>query len=356
MIAGFISLATLWWGCGAKSDGIHPQKGTVTEAVYASGVVQAFDQYDVRPKVSAAVKSILVKEGDTVQAGQVLMVLDQTLASASASGSALTAVFNRQQNNQDRLNEALASVEIAQEKWKTDSLMLARQERLWSKGIGSKLEMENRGLAAINSRNNLLATQSRLQQLQRQLEFADRQSSNAVLISNIQQADYSVKSEITGKVYRVFSKPGELVSPGSTVAVVGAKDQFYLELQVDEYDISQVHQGQTVYVTMDSHKGQVFTAHITNIHPLMNQRSKSFTVEALFDQSPAVLYPNLSAEANILLSKKENVITIPRNYLINDTYVKLADGELRQIGVGLRDYQRVEVTSGLSENEQIVLP
>ena len=344
------------YGCGAREEGIHPLVGTVTEAVYASGVVRAFDQYAVHPKVTATVKSILVKEGDSIRAGQVLLELDQSLAAAGTSNALLAADFNRKNNNRDKIEEALANVRSAEEKWKTDSTLFERQKRLWSKGIGSKVELENRSLLASNSKNNLVAAHARLDQLQKQLQCADQQSSTSALISGIQQADYNIKSELDGVVYRIFPKQGELVGPATAVAVVGSKGQFYLELQVDEYDIARLQRGQTVFVTMDSYKGQVFMAHLTAIHPFMNERSKSFTVEALFDRSPEVLYPNLTVEANILLSKKENVITIPRSYLINEKFVKLAGGELREIEVGLRDYERVEVTSGLSDTDRIIQP
>ena len=76
---------------------------------------------------------------------------------------------------------------------------------------------------------------------------------------------------------------------------------------------------------MDSYKGQVFEAVIEKIDPLMNERSRSFTVEARFTTRPPSLYPNLTAEANIIIRTKENAITIPRAYLLNDSTVVLAD-------------------------------
>jgi hypothetical protein len=88
----------------------------------------------------------------------------------------------------------------------------------------------------------------------------------------------------------------------------------------------------------------------------MNDRTRSVTIEAAFTRQPPLLLPNLTAEANILISQKEKALTIPRSYLIDETFVLLKDGEKRKIATGLKDYQRVEVVSGLSMDDIIKKP
>jgi multidrug efflux pump subunit AcrA (membrane-fusion protein) len=107
---------------------------------------------------------------------------------------------------------------------------------------------------------------------------------------------------------------------------------------------------------MDSYKGQAFEGTITKIDPIMNDRTRSVTIEALFTEQPPLLLPNLTAEANILISEKEKALTIPRNYLVDETFVLLKNGEKRKVTTGLKDYQRVEVINGLSANEIIKKP
>jgi HlyD family secretion protein len=140
------------------------------------------------------------------------------------------------------------------------------------------------------------------------------------------------------------------------VAIIGDANSFYLELQVDEYDIANIRVGQKVAVNMDSYKGQVFDAIVDKIDPIMNERSKSFTVEASFIQQPPALYPNLTTEANIIIRTKEKALTIPRNYLVDEQYVLTKKKEKRKITTGLKDYQKVEVLSGLSKDEIILKP
>ena len=88
----------------------------------------------------------------------------------------------------------------------------------------------------------------------------------------------------------------------------------------------------------------------------MNKKTKTFLVEAEFVVQPEVLYPNITFEANIILNVKSNVILIPRNYLVKDSIVYDKNGEKIIVKTGLKDYRKVEITSGLSENDAITLP
>ncbi len=107
---------------------------------------------------------------------------------------------------------------------------------------------------------------------------------------------------------------------------------------------------------MDSYKEQVFEAQVSFIYPMMNERTRTFKVEAVFSKKPEVLYPNLTLEANIVINEKKNVLTIPTSYLLNDSSVMLPDGTLKQVKIGLKDYTLSEVVSGLDKNTKIRMP
>ena len=78
--------------------------------------------------------------------------------------------------------------------------------------------------------------------------------------------------------------------------------------------------------------------------------------EADFVKKPGILYPNLSVEANIVLAKKENIITLPRKYIVNGKYVLLKDGSKREIKIGLEDYVLAEIVEGLDITTEVILP
>lgn len=93
-------------------------------------------------------------------------------------------------------------------------------------------------------------------------------------------------------------------------------------MQVDEYDIARIQTGQKIVLNLDSYKGLVFEAVVTKINPIMNERLRSFTVEAGLITKPSALYPNLTTEANIIIQTKERALLIHRNYLIDESFVR----------------------------------
>jgi hypothetical protein len=88
----------------------------------------------------------------------------------------------------------------------------------------------------------------------------------------------------------------------------------------------------------------------------MNERNKTFLIEAKMIKAPEKLYPNVTFEANIILQTKNNVLILPRNYLKNDSIVTLVDGSKRVVKLGLTDFQKVEIISGLSAQEHVIKP
>ena len=107
---------------------------------------------------------------------------------------------------------------------------------------------------------------------------------------------------------------------------------------------------------MDSYKGKVFEATVSKIDPLMDEHSRSFTVEAEFTKQPPALYPFLTVEANIIIQTKEKALLIPRNYLIKDSLVMIGKDKTKAVVTGLKDYQQVEIIKGLTADDVIYQP
>lgn len=335
---------------------IQPIVQDITESVYASGLIKSKNQYQVFATVPGIIAENLVTEGDTVRKGDVIMKLVNDKSQLSAENAQLAARYSSEASNADRLNELQVNIDLARDKMVQDSILFQRQANLWKQEIGTRNELEQRELAWKNSKTAYEAALLRYKNLRRDIDFAARQSRKNLQISNAVNDDYLVKASQNGRVYNILKEPGESVNPQTPVAVIGATDEFILELQVDEYDIAKVKPGQKVFVSMDVYKGRVFEAIITRILPIMNERSRSFQVEAIFNTLPPQLYPNLTVEANILISTKKDAITIPRNYLLPDTTVILENGEQRKVVTGLKDYQRVEITQGIGKNDIIKMP
>lgn len=342
--------------CTGKQKTTQPTVEAISESVYASGVVKSQNQYQVFPVVSGVIQQVLVTEGDVVEKGEALMKLDNETARLNTENARIAADYARVSANAEKLNELKQTIALAQSKMENDSLLLARQRNLWTNRIGTRVDLEQRELNYENSVTAYNSAILRYNDLKKQLDFAARQSQKTLQISQTVAEDYTIKSETNGRVYSVLKEEGELVSPQTPVAVVGDADNFILELQVDEYDIARVKLGQKVLLNLDSYKGQVFEGKVYKINPAMNERTRSFTVEANFVTTPPVLYPNLTTEANIIIQTKKETLTIPRDYLVDGGFVITEENERVAVKTGLKDYQKVEILDGLEKDAVLIKP
>ena len=346
----------LFLSCKQKVETTSPVVQTITESVYASGKVKSKFQYEAFSPVAGIIRRVHVAEGDLVHKGDPLISLVNETSQLNREAASLSVQYSTVQANREKLQEATANINLAKEKLQTDSLLFERQQRLWNNGIGSRNNLEQRQLAYQNAATSYQTAKLRYRQLQDQLTFTEKQARKNLEISSTIAGDYVIRAKQDGRVYSLPKEVGEVVSPQVPVAVVGSADAFFLELQVDEYDIAKIRPGQKVLIGMDSYKGQAFEAVVTRIEPIMNERSRSVKIEAEFTKTPPALYPNLSVEANVLINTKFNALTIPRNYLVDESFVLLQNGEKRKITVGLKDYQRAEVLGGLGKNDIIKKP
>lgn len=340
--------------CGKKQESIHPITEKITASVYASGTVKSQSQYEVYSKVNGIIEKILVSEGAEVKKGQPIIALSNKAQALSLENAKLLANYSSKESNQEKLNQAQNELEVAKLKMDNDASLLERQKKLWANEIGTKNDIDQREIAYKNSTAQYNASKLKLNDLQKQIEFQAKQTNKTAAITSSTLNDFIIKSEQDGKIFSINKLVGEMVSSQMPVAVIGDAKHFYVELQVDEYDIAKLKQGQKVMVSMDSYKGKVFEAVINKIYPIMNAKSKSFKVDADFTQQPENLFPNLSAQANIIIEVKEKTITIPRAYLIDNEYVYLQNKEKRKVKVGLMDYEKVEIISGITTSDALV--
>lgn len=352
----FLILVLSIVGCGKKKVKIQPSFESITESVYASGIIKSKNQYQVYSTVNGLLDEILVKEGEFVKKDQPILKLLNESAGLNTANARLAAELAEKNVNGDKLNELKANLEFAFSKLKNDSILFIRQKNLYAKQIGTLVDLEQRELAYTNSQTNYRSAKLRYEDAKTQTDFAARQAKNNLSISTSVQGDFIIKSETDGRIYNILKEKGELVNVQSPVAIIGDAEIFELELQVDEYDIIRIKQGQKILLTMDSYKGVVFEAVVRRIDPIMNERTRSFKVEADFIKKPEELFPNLTVEANIVIHTKEKAVTIPRSYLVEDQYVLNEEGEKVKVTVGLKDYNKAEIISGITTSDFIYLP
>lgn len=340
---------------GCKSDeGIQSKVGTITESVYASGNVKAEEQYKVVSSVPGILLKRHIKVGDEVKKGDAVFTIKNPTSDLNIENSQLA--VQRAEENLKKIRDLERQVSLLRNKSIQDSLMFERQKKLWDQKVGTKVQLEQAELAFKNSSTEYLNAKSQLNVARIALKLDYEAAKNNMKISKENAESFIIRSETDGKIFTIYPEEGEGVTPQTVLAIIGKQDRFLIEIQVDENDINKINIGQEIFVTLDSYKDSVFKAKVTKIYPIMNVNTGSFTVEGIFTKRPYKLYPHLNLEANILINIKENALIIPREYLVDEEFVILENGQKTKVKVGLKNFENAEIISGLNKDQIIIKP
>ncbi|GAA4884365.1 hypothetical protein GCM10023311_03440 [Flaviramulus aquimarinus] len=345
------------FSCSDHKGKILPIERSLTESVYSSVTIQPDSLYQSYAIVSGILERNLVEEGDTISKAKAILQIINSTPKINAENAKL-ALHLAQENfngNATILEGIRNEIEAASLKYKNDSINYFRQKNLWEQKIGSKMQYDTQKLNYKLSSSNLRLLQSKYSSTKNELETNAKQALNNYQRALINTKDFVVKSKINGKVYALYKEPGEIVNTQEPLASIGSATHFVIEMLVDEVDIVRISEHQEVIIQLDAYNSDVFMGKVSKIYPKKDERNQTFKVEAIFNEAPKVLYPGLSGEANIIIDKKENVLTIPKTYLINDTMVKTEDG-LVTITTGLQNLEYIQVLSGITKDTYLYKP
>ena len=353
----YFSLVLFVLSCSKKEEKILPTERKLTESVYSSVTIQPDSLYQVYAIVSGLIDAKLVEEGDLVTKNQHLFQIINNAPKLNSQNAlfALNLAKNNYKGSATVLSSIESEIEAAKLKYRNDSINYFRQKRLWDQNIGSKVQYDSQKLNYELASNQLKVLQNKLDRTKNELQTALKQAQNNYQSAAITTKDFTVDSKIKGKVYAIYKEPGEIVSIMEPLATIGSENHFVIELLVDEVDIVKIEKSQEVLIHLDAYAGIVFEAKIAKIYPKKDERNQTFLVEAHFINPPDILYPGLSGEANIVISKKANVLTIPIAYLTSDNKVKTDDG-LVYVKTGLQNMDYVEILSGITKETYIYKP
>ena len=352
-----VFIIILSFSCNDKQEKINPIKRDLTESVYSSVTIQPDSLYQVFSIVAGILDKNLVEEGELVIKDQPIIQIINNTPKLNTKNAKLSLDLARENYNGSAaiLSGIKDEILAATLQFKNDSTNYFRQKNLWEQNIGSKVDFDTKKLKYQLSSNNLNLLKSKYNRTKNELKTAVRQAENNYKTSLISTKDFTVKSMIQGKVYALNKNQGEIISTMEPVASIGSANDFIIEMLVDEVDIVKISINQKVVISLDAYKGKTFTGKVSKIYPKKDERNQTFLVEALFDIAPKTLYPGLSGEANIVIASRKDVLTIPKEYLIEGNKVKTDDGEVT-IKIGLQNMDFVEVISGITEKTNIYKP
>ena len=269
-------------------------RGDITKSVSASGSLQALVTVDVGSQISGQILQVFVDFNDQVRKGQVLATLDpQTYVSRLRQGQAEIVA------QQAQVAQADAKVAEARAAYN-------RSKALFDQGIVAPAALET-ALATLKSA-----------QASAQAARAGVTQSRAALAST--QTDLGrtkIVSPIDGVVINRSIEPGNTVAASLSAPVLFqiAQDLSKLEVKitVDEADIGQVSEGQTVRFTVDAFPDDTYSGVVTQVRkqPETSSNVVAYVVIAQADNPGGKLMPGMTANADIVLERRANVLKVP---------------------------------------------
>ncbi len=339
-------------GCKNKVESIKLTKTDIVESVYASAKIKAVNQYSQRLTIGGKLIKYLVSEGDLVMSGQPLALLENTSPELTVRNAEMALQITEE--NQKQLNELSLQTNSAKNQMQFDSVNYKKQFNLFKKDIGTQNQLDAFKLKYETSKNLYWGIKERLEAQRQIVRRSKEQAKNNLDIARKNNSDFTITSYIDGKIYSLPYKMGETVVPQQEFAIIGDANRFYLEMEIDEAEISKIKIGQTVIVKLEAYS-EVFKARISNIHPALDSKTQSFKIEGIFEGQTPVFYPGLTAEANIVTNTKKDAHVIPLTYLIDNKYVKTANGNI-EVKTGLRNFTHIEIVGGIDSGTEILKP
>lgn len=343
---------------GLRSDFFDPDpvpvtvfraaRGVVEETVTNSkaGTVKTRRRASLSPEVGGRVAELLVRKGDSVRTGQLLLRL---------ADSDLEARMRLEERSLEatRASEGEACARLGQAERE-----LLRARRLAEQAIVSR-ELSER---VENTRDVAVAAceaaRARVSQAAAALDFA-----------RAQLAKTALRAPFDGVVAELRSELGEWITPSPTgIPIPPVLDLIdpsavYVSAPLDEVDVARVVVGLRARVSLDAFPGRTFAGRVRRVAPYvvdLERQNRTFDVDVDLEDGPDVrrLPPGASADVEVILESRDAGLRIPSHAVGDGGKVLLVhDGALleRAVKTGIKGWEFVEVTDGLAAGDAVVV-
>ncbi|HEV7472897.1 MAG TPA: efflux RND transporter periplasmic adaptor subunit [Pyrinomonadaceae bacterium] len=377
IIAAVIVLAAF---VSRRDDGIRVRTAVVEQTairsvVSTNGKIEPVNNFEAHSPVSTSVQRVLVKEGDAVKAGQLLVVLDDTDARAQAARAqaqltGAQADLNASEHGGNQ--EELLNVEAQLVKARTDRDSAQRNldalkqlEKQGAASAGEVLEAQN-ALARADAQLNFLKQKQTKRYSNQELDRVKAGRTEAQATYDAAQnvlAKSNVRAPFDGIVYSLPVKQGSFVAAGDLLLQLADLRKVMVRAFVDEPDVGRLAPGDPIEVTWDAVPGRIWRSRITAIPSTVRLRGSRNVGEttSIVDNTDLKLLPNINVGVTIVAAEHDKVLVVPREAVRMDDgrpYVlQIAGHELkrRNVETSLANLTQIEVKSGLADKDLIAI-
>jgi HlyD family secretion protein len=324
------------------------ERGRVEETVTntRAGTVKVRRRAELSPQMGGLVVALPHREGDRVEAGELVVALDDRAqrAELESARAAVTAALAQ-------ADEACLAADLAEKE-------LTRVKALHARGIASEQNLDLLRSERDRTRAGCAAARA-----------AVGQAESTVGVVEVQLAFTELRAPFAGTVAELSTEVGEYITPSPPglpiPPVIDLLDpaSIYISAPIDEVDAERIQVGQTARVTVDSRPDTSLMGSVVRVAPyvldvLEQNRTVEVEVELADPAAMTGVLPGTSADVELILDQREDVLRIPASAVAEGGEVLVLTGgllEQRSIEVGLRNWRFAEVRSGLEVGERVVV-
>lgn len=351
---------------------------TISSVITTNGKVEPIDPRIIQAQLTTFVDSVLVKEGQAVSRGQLLLTLDATETRselARVSQQLVTAQYERATATAGGSPADRAELEAELAKTNAEISRLRREaevlRRLYGKQAATRDELEQNTVAldkaeadsgAIVEKQAALAQRSRTDLERATFRQDEARNSRRALEQKVRSA--RVAAPVSGVLYSLPARAGTLVQTGTVLAELADLTRVRARLFVDEPDLGALREGQPVEITWDGLPSRTWTGRVERLPQAIVARGARNVGEVLCSvrNDQAELLPNTNINARVQTARHDNALTVPRSAVRTEgarRYVfAVVEGRVRtrEVTLGISNPTEYEVLSGLAEGDVVAIP
>ena len=364
----------LWLGArawqGPPTPVVEVVQRDFLQTIVASGHIENPHRVELGVQITGTVTAVPVSEGQTVQAEQTLIELDNTELWANVQQAEWGVTQARAKLRQLREVQApLAEQTMRQAQANLDSAMrtLARYQVLFDKGFIGQAALDEALRAEQIARSQFHITQQQLLSARpggsdtALAEAALSQAQASVEVARARLRYGKVQAPVDGVLIARHVEAGDAVQAGKVLLVLSPHGETQVVAQMDEKHLNLLRVGQTAWVSCDAYPDQRFKAELNYINPGVDAQRGSVEVKLRVDRPPNYLRQDMTVSVDIEVAQRSQAVLVPTETVHDlDSHapwvLKVVQGQAIRtpIELGLRSQGWVEVLKGLAANEQVV--
>jgi RND family efflux transporter MFP subunit len=340
------------------------QTRQIQRVVDSVGTLFPYDEVIVSAEIEGRVLKVNYDLGDSVRAGDVLVnisdeeqryILQQNEAQLrqSLERLGLKAENERVKNLDDTPEVRQAAADLREAE-----MRLKRIRSLVDQRIGAQADLD----AATTRYASAMAGIDGVRNQTRNLIQEVERFKAVVELQRKKLRDTTVRAPFAGSVKERQVTTGAYVRPNAPLFILVKNNPLRLRLEVPERLAPWTKQGQIAEVSVEAFQDRKFTGRVSRIAPTVEQTKRTFIVEVLIDNPDDTLKPGSYARARLATKKVDEVMVVPQRavaYVLgsNKAFVVKPDGTIdaREVKIGDRLDQQVEILEGLKDGEQVAL-